>query len=146
MDQHQHGAVLTARHDYGGNGQTTFALPDLRGRLPLNFGQGPGLSLYAQGEQGGLETVTLSVNELPQHAHVLEVGALAAVARCSSMPAAQASPVGNVAAVDAGSSMTYTNASADANMSPAAVALGGTLTAATAGAVNPTTTVSPASR
>ena len=44
---------------YGGNGQTTFALPDLRGRVPLHFGQGPGLSPYCRGRDGGVESVTL---------------------------------------------------------------------------------------
>jgi microcystin-dependent protein len=54
---------------YGGNGQTTFGLPDLRGRVPLHFGQGPGLTPYAQGELSGSETVTLTTNEMPSHNH-----------------------------------------------------------------------------
>jgi microcystin-dependent protein len=54
---------------YGGNGQTTFALPDLRGRVPNHQGQGPGLSSYSLGQEGGTETVTLTVNELAQHTH-----------------------------------------------------------------------------
>lgn len=54
---------------YGGNGQTTFALPDLRGRVPIHFGQGPGLSLRTQGELGGTPTVTLLSNNLPPHNH-----------------------------------------------------------------------------
>src|SRR5215213_5859350 len=54
---------------YGGNGQTTFALPDLRGRVPLHFGQGPGLSNYVEGEVGGTETVTLTTGEMPSHNH-----------------------------------------------------------------------------
>src|SRR3954470_3548696 len=45
---------------YGGNGQTTFGLPDLRGRTPVGFGQGPGLSNRGQGESGGGESVTLT--------------------------------------------------------------------------------------
>ena len=45
---------------YGGNGQTTFALPDLRGRAALHAGQGPGLSNYAQGQQAGTETQTIN--------------------------------------------------------------------------------------
>jgi microcystin-dependent protein len=55
---------------YGGNGQTTFALPDLRGRVPIHFGQGPGLSNYSEGETGGAESVTLSAAQMPQHQHV----------------------------------------------------------------------------
>ena len=54
---------------YGGNGQTTFALPDLQGRVSMQFGQGPGLSQYSLGEQGGEETVTLIITEIPSHNH-----------------------------------------------------------------------------
>jgi microcystin-dependent protein len=54
---------------YGGNGQTTFALPDLRGRVPISSGQGPGLSSYDLGEVGGVEAVTLNNNEMPAHQH-----------------------------------------------------------------------------
>lgn len=54
---------------YGGDGITTFALPDLRGRLPIGVGQGPGLSNYALGQQGGAETVTLTNNNMPMHNH-----------------------------------------------------------------------------
>ncbi len=57
---------------YGGDGQETFALPDLRGRVPLHFGQGPGISQnYQQGEMAGVEQVTLSVQQIPSHAHPL---------------------------------------------------------------------------
>jgi len=55
---------------YGGNGVTTFALPDLRGRSPIGPRQGPGLSNHDLGETGGVETVTLNVNELPAHQHL----------------------------------------------------------------------------
>ena len=58
---------------YGGNGQTNFALPDLRGRVAVSSGQGPGLSPYDLGERSGTESITLTVNELPTHGH--EVGA-----------------------------------------------------------------------
>jgi microcystin-dependent protein len=54
---------------YGGNGQTTFALPDMRGRVPTHFGQGPGLSSYSLGEQGGSESGTLNINQMPPHTH-----------------------------------------------------------------------------
>ncbi|MES2445421.1 MAG: tail fiber protein [Pseudomonadota bacterium] len=55
---------------YGGNGQTTFALPDLRGRMGVQVGQGPGLENYVLGELDGAETVSLLVNQLPVHSHV----------------------------------------------------------------------------
>jgi microcystin-dependent protein len=54
---------------YGGDGQSTFALPDLRGRVPLHMGQGPGLSNYIIGQNGGTEAVTLTTLQLPQHSH-----------------------------------------------------------------------------
>jgi microcystin-dependent protein len=57
---------------YGGNGQTTFALPDLRGRIPNAFGSGPGLSNYDLGETGGEETVTLLYTEMPVHFHHIQ--------------------------------------------------------------------------
>lgn len=54
---------------YGGNGQTTFALPNLQSRTPIGFGQGPGLSPYQLGEVGGVETVTLTAQQVPAHSH-----------------------------------------------------------------------------
>ena len=54
---------------YGGNGTTTFALPDLRGRVPMQWGQGPGLSDRTQGEVGGQESVALLQTQMPQHTH-----------------------------------------------------------------------------
>jgi microcystin-dependent protein len=54
---------------YGGNGQTTFALPDLRGRLPVSAGQGPGLSNYQLGEMTGTENVSLTTTSMPAHTH-----------------------------------------------------------------------------
>jgi microcystin-dependent protein len=54
---------------YGGNGQTTFALPDFRGRSPVGTGQGPGLSNISLGQVAGTETVTLLPGNLPPHSH-----------------------------------------------------------------------------
>jgi microcystin-dependent protein len=54
---------------YGGNGTTTFALPDLRGRVPIQPGQGPGLTQRDLGEVGGTETLTLNANQIPAHTH-----------------------------------------------------------------------------
>lgn len=56
---------------YGGDGKSTFALPDLGGRAPMHPGQGPGLSLHDLGETGGSETVTLLESEIPSHSHGL---------------------------------------------------------------------------
>ncbi|MDQ3262848.1 MAG: tail fiber protein [Myxococcota bacterium] len=55
---------------YGGDGQETFALPDLRGRVPVHMGQGPGISAYyQQGQMAGVESVTLSTQQIPTHTH-----------------------------------------------------------------------------
>lgn len=60
---------------YGGNGSTTFALPDLRGRTPIGggMGTGPGLSNYVFGQVGGTESVTLTTAQIPAHTHNLNV-------------------------------------------------------------------------
>lgn len=54
---------------FGGNGETNFALPDLRSRVPVHQGQGPGLSSYFMGQSGGTEAVTLTTNQIPAHNH-----------------------------------------------------------------------------
>jgi microcystin-dependent protein len=59
---------------YGGNGQTTFALPDLRGRVAVGQGQGEGLSVYELGEETGYETTTLTNANVPPHAHPVSLG------------------------------------------------------------------------
>jgi microcystin-dependent protein len=74
---------------YGGNGTTNFALPDLRGRVPIHFGQGPGLSNRALGEVGGALSHTIAIAEMPAHAHV---------ARCASGNGTSAGPPGMVPA------------------------------------------------
>ena len=71
---------------YGGNGQSTFALPDLRGCAPMHPGQGPGLSDHGLGETGGSSTVALLQSEIPVHAHG---------ANASSGPANLQSPAAN---------------------------------------------------
>jgi microcystin-dependent protein len=54
---------------YGGDGQSTFALPDLRSRVPIHFGNGVGLSSRVLAETGGVEAVTLTANQIPNHTH-----------------------------------------------------------------------------
>ena len=62
---------------YGGDGRTTFGLPDLRGRIPIHAGQGPGLSDRRLGAKAGSETVTVSVNQLPSHTHPVQFDSVA---------------------------------------------------------------------
>jgi microcystin-dependent protein len=57
---------------YGGDGRTTFALPDLRARVPVGVGTGPGLSTVTQGQKQGSETATLTTAQLPSHEHKLD--------------------------------------------------------------------------
>ena len=64
---------------YGGDGQTTYALPDLRGRLPVHQGSN-GQSNYVVGQAGGAETVTLGANQLPTHTHAMSASTSAAAA------------------------------------------------------------------
>lgn len=65
---------------YGGNGMSTFALPNLQGRAPMFYGQGPGLSIRHLGESSGQQNVTLNSNEMPSHTHTMTAATSAAVA------------------------------------------------------------------
>jgi len=57
---------------YGGDGRTTFALPNLQGRAPMHPGTGPGLTTRRLGQSGGVETVTLSEAQMPSHTHTMQ--------------------------------------------------------------------------
>lgn len=76
---------------FGGDGRTTFALPDLRGRVPLHPGSGPGLSVYQLGQHLGVESVTLALPQMPAHNHT-------ATPSCSDGTPTSPSPVGAVMA------------------------------------------------
>lgn len=65
---------------YGGDGQSTFGLPDLRGRAALGMGQGSGLQPYVLGQPGGVELVTLTANQFASHTHALQAAATATTA------------------------------------------------------------------
>jgi microcystin-dependent protein len=95
---------------YGGNGQTTFALPDLQGRAPMSFDQGPGLSPRDLGEVGGSEFVTLLSTEMPAHNHSLAA---------QSSPADRANASG--AALAASADPVYSTGSSAGTMHPQAV-------------------------
>lgn len=105
---------------YGGNGQTTFALPDLRGRVPMQPGQGPGLSPRTLGEQGGSENVTLISTQMPAHTH-------AHVA--SGAQGDQFSPEGNVNAVQVDPNtqqpVNMYSAAPNTTMNPASIGVAG---------------------
>lgn len=96
---------------YGGNGQTTFCLPDLRGRAAVHDGQGPGLDSFVIGQSGGEEDVTLTLPQLPAHRHTV-------AAATSGKP--RVSPQGNVPAPDPGAAAAgFSDAAADNAMDAA---------------------------
>lgn len=98
---------------YGGNGTTTFALPDLRGRVPLGVGQGPGLSSYVEGQTTGSETTALTVNNLPAHNHPLQAHAGGGN---------QGGPSGNLLAASDQRNSQYSNVTvADATLATTAI-------------------------
>lgn len=96
---------------FGGDGRTTFGLPDLRGRIAKHVGNGPGLSQVRWGEKGGAETHQLTVPELPSHTHTL---------RCNSGAANSDTPVGAVPSVDEGATESFSNDTPNANMNAGA--------------------------
>jgi microcystin-dependent protein len=96
---------------YGGDGQTTFALPDLRSRVPMHQGSG-----HVLGEKGGAETVTLTVAELPSHIHLPQA---------DFNNGSSSDPSGNIWAQSEGSKQYVVGTAVDAPMSPSAMALAG---------------------
>ena len=96
---------------YGGDGRTTFGLPDLRGRTPIHAGQGPGLTNRTLGESGGAETVILSAGQMPAHSHV---------ANAASGGGSATSPQNAVWAASTARDNIYA-AAADTTLSPSAI-------------------------
>jgi len=100
---------------YGGDGRTVFALPNLKGRIPLGAGTGPGLTPRDLGASAGTEAVTLSPNQLPLHNHA---------AKCNSGNGNQYGPANHYWAQDAGGAKEYGGGSAG-QMSAGAIAPAG---------------------
>ncbi len=103
---------------YGGNGTTTFALPNMQSRVAVGTGQGPGLSNYVLGEMTGTETNTLTSIHLPAHTHVI---AGAAKMLTTAAPANALTPGGNYFANDG--SPKYKSTGGGGSMKPATVAV-----------------------
>ena len=101
---------------YGGNGTTTFALPDLRGRTIVGVGQGPGTNNYDLGQTNGAEINTISAQQMPAHVHPLTVK----ITPVASNDAGTATPVNGV--YGNGTTNLY-NTNADATFKPYAAAL-----------------------
>ena len=99
---------------YGGNGTSTFALPDLRGRVALHQGTGNGLSTYVIGQVAGTENVTLTSAQMPQHNHIIN----------ANTGGAQASPAGNYPGNEGAPIKIYSTTSS-VQMNPAVVTVTG---------------------
>jgi microcystin-dependent protein len=130
---------------YGGNGQTTFALPDLRGRVPMSAGTGPGLSNRTLGELAGVENVTLVSTQMPVHTHNITHN-LQAQANATTLPGTSRSPANALPALEAaGVTAVYNDQpiAPNATLAAGAVSLTGAATAATAGGSQPFGIVQP---
>ena len=69
---------------YGGDGRTTFGLPNLQGRIPVHAGQGPALTRRHLGERGGVKTVTLTSDQMPRHSHRIDLARLLATSNVAN--------------------------------------------------------------
>lgn len=101
---------------YGGDGRSTFALPDLRGRLPIGVGQGPQLSPYSLGQAGGSETATIMQTNMPAHTHAL-MG--------NTVTAGKEYPGPNHVMGPSMTDKMYSDAAPNTTMSPGAIGLAG---------------------
>ncbi len=140
---------------YGGNGQTTFGLPNLQGRVPIHAGQSPGTSPYTLGQTSGTETVTLTANQMPMHSHAATLDPTAGTPLSASIPAAAVaatvqSPIDAVPAQSQQGGRTpflvdsYAPASAaTGHLAPGSVAGHGQITVGAAGGSQPFNVVQP---
>jgi microcystin-dependent protein len=103
---------------YGGDGRTTFGLPNLPGRAPVSVGQGPGLSLYALGEVGGETAVTVLATQMPAHTHSVQ-------AKETPPAAGDGAPGSSVFLARSTDGLAYANAADPGLMSPSAISIAG---------------------
>ncbi len=101
---------------YGGDGVHSFGLPDLRGRVPIGYGQGPGLSTYTQGQVSGSEEITLIQHQMPAHTHTL---------MASNQLGNQPSPAGHLLANTGDFDSEYVNGNPDTSLSPLSIGSSG---------------------
>ncbi len=98
---------------YGGDGRTTMALPDLRGRVAIGPRTGPGLSTYREGEKGGTQSVTLTTSQIPSHNHIINA---------DKTLGTSTNPANNFMAIDSGTDKIYsTSVTAPTTMNANAV-------------------------
>jgi microcystin-dependent protein len=129
---------------FGGNGQTTFALPDLRGRVPIGLSAD---NTFFIGQQGGQEAVTLTLNQIPAHVHTATASTqnpLVASAACSSAAADSRTPVNNGLAIEAANvTALYGAVAPNAEMRADAVRFGGAAAIGNAGSDQPHNNLAP---
>jgi len=112
----QHSALFSILGTtYGGDGRVTFALPDVQGRVLIHQGSGPGLTPRSLGGKAGIEAVTLTTNQIPNHNHIL---------RASSGSATKSTPAGNVLA-STGRTRLYDSTDANVDMDATAITAAG---------------------
>lgn len=104
---------------YGGDGRTTFGLPDLRGRVPLGARTGPGLTNRVLGSRGGTQTETLTVAQIPSHTH-------SATAHAYNTEGNQSTPTNNFPAKSGSGDPDYDNGTANTTLNSGAVTIGNT--------------------
>ena len=112
---------------YGGDGRTTFALPDLRGRVPIGPGNGPGLSSRREGQKGGTETNTLNITQIPSHTHTnaLKVNSTDSTQAVATNGASIATP-GAISGRAFASTLGYNTATPDVTLNQQSVTIGNT--------------------
>ena len=107
---------------YGGDGRTTFGLPNLQGRVAMHPGTGPGLTTRRLGQTGGVENVTLTTQEIPSHTHTPTVNTTGAVtAKAVNAGGNQISPSGNTWADSGSNDRDYHTGTPDVDMNAAAI-------------------------
>ncbi len=120
---------------FGGDGRSTFGIPDLRGRSAVGVGNGPGISTISWGEKSGAENVTLTVPTMPSHNHMASTSSLSTSVKASSDDADGTSPAG--ALLGTTGEDVYSSGAADSTMSAAAADTQGIVTVQNNGGSQP---------
>lgn len=130
---------------FGGDGLSTFGLPNLQGRVPVGVGQGPGLGGFVDGQEDGSETVTLTTTNLPSHNHLFNVSSMKGTLQCFNGRGDARDPAGHVPAIEAeGVTASYTNAGTlSSSLASDAVEITGALALMPAGGGQPHTNMQP---
>lgn len=131
---------------YGGDGRTTFGLPDLRGRSPIHPGHGPGLSSFKLGQRSGQEYTILTQNNLPPHSHSADTTPLTfiPIVQVNSEEAEESTPEGQfIAAAPSGTNIFNSSPTAGSSLGGVVAGLSGSLQVANQGGSQPTYLMQP---